>query len=275
MEEEWARKSMLGVVTGVSYVSGIDYFRGINEHVSALWKREKMPTRTMEKNARMVMACVDCDIYVNHLEAGEHEKCAEYLFMDGVKRVHAGGADILVIASNTAHIVCPLVASRLPAMRVLHIADCIAMRCRELGVTYAGLLGTKPTMEAVETDEKNGWLKARLKAHGIKVAVPERAEDRRQCYDIICHELSFGEMKAESRNFFSALGDDLCRAQGVQAIILGCTEIELLLSRDSMQDSDIRAPLLRSAEIHIECAAKAQLGLLCIDDIEPQASSPR
>ena len=125
-------------------------------------------------------------------------------------------------------------------------------------------------MEADPSNEKDGWLKARLKKHGIEVVVPQRPEDRSRCYDIIVQELSFGIMNDESRKFYCNLANkSLCEQQGAEAILLGCTEIELLLSRESMNDADIQVPILRSAEIHIECAARAQLGLLNIADIQP------
>ena len=150
--DAWKGTYTLGVLTGVSYISGLDYFKGINEHVSALWKSEGRPQAVMVKNARLTLACVDCDIYVSLLAKGDNDKVAEYLFEDGIKRLHAAGAEILIIASNTAHLVCPLVMSRLPNLRILHIADCIAVACHKLAIKRVGLLGTKPSKCAILND---------------------------------------------------------------------------------------------------------------------------
>ena len=105
-----AAKSMryLGVLSGVSYVSGIDYFKTINQRVGSLIRREEC--ERMPKNARLAMACVDCDTYVDLLEKGDTAGCSRYLMEDGVDRLVAAGAEVLVIASNTAHLVCDEVA---------------------------------------------------------------------------------------------------------------------------------------------------------------------
>eukprot|EP00408_Alexandrium_pacificum_P001880 CAMPEP_0171228100 /NCGR_PEP_ID=MMETSP0790-20130122/38188_1 /TAXON_ID=2925 /ORGANISM="Alexandrium catenella, Strain OF101" /LENGTH=142 /DNA_ID=CAMNT_0011694233 /DNA_START=162 /DNA_END=588 /DNA_ORIENTATION=+ len=108
------------------------------------------------------------------------------------------------------------------------------------------------------------WLKSRLAAHGVTVVVPSRAEDRRKCYDIICQELSYNVLKEESRQFFC----QLCRsmlAEGAQGVILGCTEIELLLKPEDLPD----VPLFCSAELHIKAAARIAAGQCGVEYYAP------
>ena len=256
-----AAKSMryLGVLSGVSYVSGIDYFKTINQRVGSLIRREEC--ERMPKNARLAMACVDCDTYVDLLEKGDTAGCSRYLMEDGVDRLVAAGAEVLVIASNTAHLVCDEVAVKHPQLQVLHIADTTAAAIKAAGFTRVGLLGTKPTME------DGSWLKARLAAHGIEVVVPEGEAELRRCYDIICQELSLDLFTEESRAFMVGLARALVAERGAQGVVLGCTEIELLVSAADAPG----VVLFASAALHMEAAAKVQVGLLGAAELAPPA----
>jgi len=215
----------------------------------------------MPKNSRVIMATVDCDTYVNFLSTNDHQGCTRYLIDDGVQRLVKAGAEVLVIASNTAHLICPQVMKEYPSLRILHIGDCIAHAIKKQGMTRVGLLGTKPTMEGT-------WLKDRLKAHGITTVVPPNPKDLQRCYDIIVQELSFSVFKPESRAFYVECARRLVKDMGAQGVILGCTEIELLVRRADCED----VVLFPSAEIHIEAAAKLQVGQLFIADIVPPTS---
>ena len=209
MNDAATRMRYLGVLSGVSYVSGLDYFKTINQRVGELIDRsacERMP-----KNARLVMACVDCDTYVDLLEKGDNAGCSRYLMEDGVDRLVAAGAEVLVIASNTAHLVCAAAIAKHPQLQVLHIADTTAAAIKAAGFAKVGLLGTKPTME------DGSWLKARLAAHGIEVVVPEHEAELRRCYDIICQELSLDVFTEPSRAFFVGLARALVAERGAQA----------------------------------------------------------
>jgi aspartate racemase len=167
------------------------------------------------------MVSLDCDEYVSYLTEDNLPAVKSYL-LEGVRRLHAAGASFLVIASNTAHVVAEEVSLTIPSLPVLHIADCIAKEVLAQGFTTVGLLGTEPTMR------DGSWLKTRLAAHGVQVVVPSDEEDLHRCYDIICQELSFGVFTAASRLFFLRLAEQLA-ARGCQGVVLGCTEIELLL----------------------------------------------
>ena len=246
----------LGILTGVSYVSGLDYFNTINKRVGELIDRAKC--QRMPKNARLVMACVDCDTYVDFLEKGD-TACSRYLMEDGVARIVAAGAEVLVIASNTAHLICPAVSSTYPQLEVVHIADTTAAAIKAAGYTRVGLIGTQPTMP------DGSWLKTRLSAHGVEVVVPQREADLRRCYDIICQELSFDILTDESRAFFVGLARALVAEQGVQGVVLGCTEIELLVEQKDAPD----VTLFASAALHMEAAAKVQVGQLKVSELAP------
>eukprot|EP00440_Ansanella_granifera_P045770 gb/GFBE01049581.1/.p1 GENE.gb/GFBE01049581.1/~~gb/GFBE01049581.1/.p1 ORF type:complete len:252 (+),score=53.26 gb/GFBE01049581.1/:1-756(+) len=243
----------IGMLTGISYVSGIDYYRGINERIAKLLPDGAI----MPKNSEMVIVSVDCDEYVRLLTAKDDVGVQEYLFR-GVAKLHATGIDFLIIASNTAHICYSLVRQRLPDLPVLHIADCTAAAARGKGPV--GLLGTEPTMR------DGSWLKERLGLHGIEVRVPVSEEDRQRCYKIICDELSFDVFTDESRAFFVDLARKLHNDYGATGgVILGCTEIELLVRQADVPD----VPLYRSAELHIDAAARVQAGTVPLEDFRP------
>merc|ERR1739848_781861 len=134
----------------------------------------------------------------------------------------------------------------MPDFPVLHIADCVAAAVRTRGDHNVGLLGTEPTMR------DGSWLKSRLAAGGVSVRVPEQRDDLQRCYDIICQELSFDIYRDESRDFLVRLIRDLSGPGGCSGgVILGCTELELLVRQDHVPE----VHLFKSAELHIEAAA--------------------
>jgi len=251
-----AQMPLLGLLTGVSYVSGIDYFRGINEQVAEAVPREQCCR--MKKNARLVMACVDCDTYVDQLESKNDEGVVRYLIEDGVQRLVAGGAQVLVICSNTAHMCVPAVELQFPQLQILHIADTTAVAAVEAGCKTVGLLGTEPTMR------DGSWLKSRLASHGLMVVVPSEVATLRRLYDIICQELSFNILKPESREFIVQCATELA-ANGAEAVILGCTELELLVHAEHVPT----VRLLPSAALHIAAAARVATGTATVADYAP------
>ena len=245
----------LGILTGISYVSGLDYYKGINERVLADTPR----CHSMSPNPPIVMASVDCDAYVHYLTHSPSQ-VADHLLL-GVRSLVAAGCDMLVIASNTGHIAVPAIALEFPDLGVLHIADCCAAELKGKKFSKVGLIGTKPTM--VED-----YLKSRMLLHGITTLVPDDEQTQDKIYDIICQELSYNVFRDESR----AKMVDVIRgleARGAEACVLGCTEIELLV-----QEEDVPGfPLLPSAEIHIQTAANVLLGKTELEDVLPPPSS--
>jgi aspartate racemase len=242
----------LGILTGISYVSGLDYYRGIHERVLA----GKAVGHLMPPNPPLTMVSVDCDEYAFHLTNRAFDQVASFL-LAGVDKLVAAGCDLLVIASNTGHICVPAVEVAHPDLRVLHIADCSAYQLKQLGIGQVGLVGTQPTME-------ESYLHDRLALHGITTVIPDEASVREEIYRIIYEELSLNEFRPESRatviGAIRALG-----AQGVEACILGCTEIELLVKQQDVPE----VVLLPSAEIHIQFTSDILLGNLSAEEVLP------
>jgi len=233
-------------------VSGLDYFKGINEAVLA----GRPPHHLMSPNPSIVMASVDCDEYVHLLTRKSYSNVDKHL-LAGVRKLVASGCDTLVIASNTGHISVPAVEREFADLRILHIADCCALELIRLGHTNVGLIGTKPTMQ-------EDYLKSRLLLHGITTLVPENKKTQDEIYEIICQELSYNEFRDDSKQkMLSAIRG--LEARGAEACILGCTEIELLVNQKHIPD----IPLLPSAEIHIQAAANLYLGKVTFSDLLP------
>ncbi|MFQ5704961.1 MAG: aspartate/glutamate racemase family protein [Gemmatimonadales bacterium] len=248
----------LGILTGISYVSGFDYFKGINEIVLANTPKRHI----MSPNPPIVMVSVDCDEYVYYLTSKSFDKVAEYL-VRGVRKLVDTGCEILVIASNTGHICVPAVESEFPALNILHIADCLASQLKRQAFSRVGLIGTKPTME-------EDYLTERLSRHGITTLVPEDEQTREELYEIICQELSYNVLRDESRNEIVKVIDGLAM-RGAEACVLGCTEIELLVQQEHV----VNVPLLPSAEIHIQAAANVLLGKLELEELLPPMPEAR
>ena len=246
----------LGILTGISYVSGIDYYKGIHERVLAHTPKGHL----MPPNPTMTIVSVDCDEYAHYLTLKKFDQVSAHL-LAGVEKLVAAGCNWLVIASNTGHICVPTVEAAYPDLKVLHIADCFAARLKQQGLKHVGLVGTQPTME-------ERYLHDRLACHGIETIVPEEVAVREELYRIIYEELSFENFQASSRetmvNAIRALA-----ARGAEACILGCTEIELLVQQEHLPE----LPLLPSAEIHIETTADILLGKMQIEDVLPYADT--
>jgi aspartate racemase len=170
---------------------------------------------------------------------------AAVLMVDAAKRLERGGADFLVIATNTMHIAAPLVAAA-TSLHLLHIADPTAERIKAGGLRRVGLLGTAFTME-------QDFYKGRLaRQHGLDVLVPE-APDRATVHRIIYEELVQGRILDASRQAYREVIERLV-ARGAEAIILGCTEIMLLVAPE-----DSPVPLYDTTGLHAEAAVARAL----------------
>ena len=246
------KKIDLGILTGISYVTGLDYYNGINEY----FMQNSKPIYSLNPNPSMVFASVDCDKYVKLLEERNFDKVSDHL-MDGITKLVNSGCNYLAIASNTGHICYEKVKQKYPGLNIIHIADCIAWELKKKSYYNVGLVGTKPTME-------EDYLIGRLQLHGINTTVPEHVTDRTKIYDIICNELSYNIFKDDSRKCIVNIIKKLI-SNNTNACILGCTEIELLVKQNDMDN----VKLLPSAEIHIRCIANLLLGKLSLLEIQP------
>eukprot|EP00397_Hematodinium_sp_SG-2012_P048481 GEMP01055573.1.p1 GENE.GEMP01055573.1~~GEMP01055573.1.p1 ORF type:complete len:311 (+),score=73.37 GEMP01055573.1:62-934(+) len=246
---------VVGILTGISYISGVDYYQGINKQATQLLP----PGKNMRNFPEMAMVSVNCAKYVDMLTHEDLTQAEDYL-CGAVAKLNRIGVDFLAIASNTAHLIVDRIGREFPDLPVLHIADCSAEKARSFGAKKIGILGTAPTMS-----HPRSWLKIRLREHGLETIVPEAAYHER-VYAIIKDELSFDVMKSESRDFLLDLVDQLARA-GADTVLLGCTELELLVYEKGEPKTAI--PLIRSAECHIAAIAKVQAGVMELKDYLP------
>jgi aspartate racemase len=231
-------QQVIGLIGGMSWKSSAEYYRLINEGAGARLGGLH--------SARCLMWSFDfADIEV--LQRTDRWNEAAALMVDAALRLERGGADFLVIATNTMHIAAPQVqaATSLP---LLHIADPTAERIKAAGLRKVGLLGTAFTME-------QDFYKGRLsREHGLEVLVPD-ADDRAAVHRIIYSELVQGRILDASRQAYREAIARLV-ARGAEAIILGCTEIMLLVGQE-----DSAVPLFDTTGLHAEAAVMHALGI--------------
>ena len=227
----------LGLIGGMSWESTVPYYRTINRVMGARLGGLH--------SARLVLYSVDFhDIEVLQHE-GRWEEAGDIL-ADAARAVRRAGADAIVLCTNTMHKVAGQIEAAVD-IPLLHIADATATRVQQAGVSRVGLLGTKFTMEQ---DFYRGRLEAR---HGLKVLTPP-GEQRDLVHSVIYDELCLGRVEDSSRQAYRKIVADLVD-QGAQGVILGCTEIGLLLGQE-----DAAVPLFDTAAIHAEAAAEWALG---------------
>ncbi|MGB6009172.1 aspartate/glutamate racemase family protein [Castellaniella sp.] len=227
----------IGLIGGMSWESTVPYYRQINEAVKA--------GLGGLHSARIVLYSVDFAEIERLQHAGDWD-AAGVILADAARALERAGADFLVLCTNTMHKVAPAIESAV-GIPLLHIADPTAAAIRQAGLSRIGLLGTAFTME-------QPFYRDRLQdRHGIKVLVPD-ADDRALVHRVIYDELCLGRIEAASRQAYRAVMQRLVD-QGAQGIILGCTEISLLVG-----PQDAGVPLFDTTAIHAQAAAQAALG---------------
>lgn len=215
----------------MSWESTLSYYKALNEGI-----KEKLGGL---HSAKICLYSVDFDEIESLQLKGDWEATAQIL-SSAAKGVEKGGADFILICTNTMHKVAPQIESEL-TIPILHIADATAEKLLQHGIKKVGLLGTRFTME-------QDFYKGRLiNKYGIDVIVPE-ADDRTIVHDVIYQELCRGEISNSSRVAYTTIVDKL-HAQGAQAVILGCTEIALLI-----QQKHTKVPLFDTTAIHADAA---------------------
>jgi aspartate racemase len=231
------QRATIGLIGGMSWESSAEYYRIINQ---------EMQRRVGGvHSARSLMWSVDFG-EIEHLQhAGEWDRLADEM-KDAARRLEGGGADFIVLCTNTMHRLAGAIVEAV-GIPLLHIADPTAVKIKKAGFERVGLLGTAFTMEQ---DFYKGRLQDR---HGLTVIVPDDA-DRRIVHDVIYKELVVGQIRPESRQAYREIMTRL-RERGAQAIILGCTEIMLLVSEE-----DSPAPLFDTTTIHALAAVDLALG---------------
>ncbi|MDO8907866.1 MAG: aspartate/glutamate racemase family protein [Pseudohongiella sp.] len=225
----------IGLLGGMSWESTQTYYRAINEGI-----RQEIGGL---HSAKIVLYSVDF-AEIEALQMKGDWQSAATLLTRAAQSIEKAGADFLVICTNTMHKVAPEIASGI-AIPILHIAEATADVLVLDGIRSVGLLGTRFTME-------QAFYKERLLARGLDVVTPERA-DRDTVHRIIYEELCLGQVRDESRLQYLAIIDQL-RARGAEAVILGCTEISLLVNQ-----CDTAVALYDTTVIHAQQAVKAAL----------------
>jgi aspartate racemase len=224
---------MLG---GMSWESSEQYYRLANEMV-----RERLGGL---HSARLVLASLDfADIEALQV-AGAWDEAGQVL-AGAARNLEAAGADMVVLCTNTMHKVADQVQAAI-SIPLVHLADTTAQAVRDAGMTRVGLLGTAFTME-------QDFYRDRLAGHGLEVLIPD-AEDREQVHRIIYDELCLGVIREESRQVYRDVIGRLVAA-GAAGVVLGCTEIELLVRAE-----DSRVPVFPTTRLHVQAAVNLALG---------------
>jgi aspartate racemase len=225
----------IGLIGGMSWESSAEYYRIINQETNRRLGGVH--------SAQCLMWSFDFDA-IKHLQhEGEWDKLADAM-KEAAIRLERGGADFLVVCTNTMHRLADAVSSAV-GIPLLHIADPTAEKIKASGFERVGLLGTAFTME-------RPFLRERLARHGLQVVVPEAADRalvHRVIYDELCLGLVREESRAQVRDVVARLATD-----GAEGVVLGCTELELLLGAD-----DVDLPLFPTTQLHVAAAVAAAL----------------
>ena len=223
----------IGLLGGMSWESTLEYYRTINEGIKK--------TLGGLHSAKIVMYSVDFAPIEKLQHTGDWEGTAKIL-SEAAQSIQAAGADFLLICTNTMHKVAPQIEAAIQ-IPLLHIADATAEILVNGGINSVGLLGTAFTME-------QEFYKGRLiNNYGLQVLVPNE-DDRQIVHKIIYQELCLGKIESNSKAEYLRIIDTLA-AQGAEAVILGCTEIGMLVNQT---DTDVR--LLDTTAIHAEKAVE-------------------
>ncbi len=225
----------IGMLGGMSWESSAEYYRLANELV-----RERLGGL---HSARCVLYSVDfADI--EHLQVSGRWAEAGEVLAGAARGLEAAGADLIVLCTNTMHLVADAVSTAV-GIPLLHIVDVTAAAVRAAGVERVGLLGTRFTMEGTFHVE-------RLAANGVAAVVPQ-PEQRELVHRVIYDELCQGIVSERSRAALVEVIDSLA-GQGAAGVVLGCTELELLLRQE-----DSRLPVFGSTRLHVTAAVDAAL----------------
>jgi aspartate racemase len=229
---------VIGMLGGMSWESSAQYYRLANELV-----RERLGGL---HSARCLLASVDfADI--EKLQVARRWDDVGELLAQVARRLQDGGADLLLLCTNTMHIVADQVEAAID-IPLLHLADITAQAVTRVGLTTVGLLGTAFTME-------EAFYQDRLARHGLTVLVPP-PDDRADVHRIIYDELCLGVVREESRQVYRLVIERLAEL-GAQGVVLGCTELELLISQ-----ADSPIPVFPTTRLHVEAAVEASLAPL-------------
>ncbi|ATX84469.1 aspartate/glutamate racemase family protein [Bacillus velezensis] len=227
----------IGLIGGMSWESSAEYYRIINEEI-----KKKLGGL---HSAKCLLYSVDFKEIEHYQSIGAWDKAGEALGQVA-RSLEKAGADFIVICTNTMHKVLGYIQEMI-TIPILHIADATAEQIIRQDIRSAGLLGTKYTME-------QDFYKSRIASHDINVIVPDD-DERELINNIIYQELCLGEIKQSSKNIYKKIINNLVD-RGAEGIILGCTEIGLLVKAE-----DSKVPLFDTTVIHAQKAVNKSLSI--------------
>lgn len=219
----------IGLLGGMSWESSLVYYQIVNQKAKEILGGHH--------SCECVMYSVDFDPIKKLQHENNWEKLTQ-IMIQAAQKIEKGGAEMLTICTNTMHKMYDDVRTNI-SIPVLHIADATAEAIKARNINKIALLGTRFTME-------HDFYKGRLtEKHGIDVLIPD-SNDLESVHNIIYNELVLGEIKAESREIYKRIIEDLAK-KGAQGVILGCTEIPLLIKQ-----TDVSIPVFDTTNIHAE-----------------------
>ncbi|AYV16356.1 aspartate/glutamate racemase family protein [Bacillus velezensis] len=227
----------IGLIGGMSWESSAEYYRIINEEI-----KKKLGGL---HSAKCLLYSVDFKEIEHYQSVGAWDKAGEALG-EVARSLEKAGEDFIVICTNTMHKVLGYIQEMI-TIPILHIADATAEQIIRQDIRSIGLLGTKYTME-------QDFYKSRIASHDINVIVPDD-DERELINNIIYQELCLGEIKQSSKNIYKKIINNLVD-RGAEGIILGCTEIGLLVKAD-----DSKVPLFDTNLIHAQKAVNKSLSI--------------
>ena len=228
----------LGLIGGTSWHSSVEYYRYINQAVNDLYGNETNPPLLLYNLNQQ---------QIHTLQLQNHWEEIASTYSDAALRLQSIGAQAVLFAANTPHKVYADVSRRI-GIPILHIADATGIAIQRVGLTHVGLIGTTYTME-------DGFMQDWLSEHyRINVVVPRSAAARQELQRIIQKELGMGIFKPKTKRYVLRQIEELER-QGIQGIILGCTEFPLIISQ-----SDVRVPVFDTTHLHAQMAVDFILG---------------
>ncbi|NSL67245.1 aspartate/glutamate racemase family protein [Bacillus toyonensis] len=216
----------IGLIGGMSWESTSEYYRIINEEI-----KERLGGL---HSAKCMIYSVDFEEIERFQSNGDWNGAGEVLG-NAAYSLQKGGADFIIICTNTMHKVIEKIKENIH-IPVLHIADATAKEIKRKDIQKVGLLGTKYTME-------QDFYKLRIEENHIKVMVPSK-KDREKVNEVIYTELCLGKITSQSREYYKRVIEELVQ-EGAQGIILGCTEIGLLIKQE-----DVSIPIFDTTHIH-------------------------
>ncbi|MDQ0780606.1 aspartate/glutamate racemase family protein [Chryseobacterium sp. W4I1] len=219
----------IGLVGGISWVSTLDYYKFINEGVNA------------SLGGLNAAECMVYSLNFGDIQAKGWVNSFE-LLLKACKHLKSAGADGIVLCANTAHLFADELQDTVQ-LPILHIGTETAKAIRKAGFTKVGLLGTKFTMEM-------DFYKNKLQEYGLEVLIPEKQETRDYIQHTVKEELGVGFINSETKTNYISIVENLI-SSGAECIILGCTEIPLLISQD-----DFTIPVFDTTKIHCEAIVK-------------------